>query len=114
MYVYLYTAMVRGDATYLKFLDDVLKQNKTKPDTSVIWIHNNIFQVPEYLSYVTRSLEDEERRLRLYLGSSSREQLIKTVETNLIGNHVEALLEKGILIVVLHICRSGTDRIWKY
>eukprot|EP00116_Pleurobrachia_bachei_P011388 sb/3471650/ len=31
--------------------------------------------VPEYLSYVTRSLEDEERRLRLYLGSSSREQV---------------------------------------
>jgi hypothetical protein len=31
-----------------------------------------------------------------FAGSSSRRQLIKTVETNLIGSHVKSLLEKGL------------------
>ncbi|KAL5247244.1 hypothetical protein ACHWQZ_G019191 [Mnemiopsis leidyi] len=58
-------------------------------------IQLNDSSVPVYLIYVTKCLADEERRLRHYLGSSSRKQLIKTVESNLIGSHVKSLLEKG-------------------
>ena len=37
----------------------------------------------------------------IHPGSSSRKQLIKTVETNLIGSHVKSLLEKGQLQIIM-------------
>ncbi|KAH9287335.1 Cullin-1 [Echinococcus granulosus] len=47
--------------------------------------------VTDYLKWVEARLEEERTRARTYLHSSTLNELIKTVEDSLIGNHIETL-----------------------
>lgn len=52
--------------------------------------------VPEYLAHVEKRLREENDRLLHYLDSSSKWQLIRTVEKQLISEHLSSILTKGL------------------
>ena len=52
--------------------------------------------VPAYLSHVERRLREENERLLHYLDTSSKWQLIHTVEKQLISEHLASILNKGL------------------
>ncbi|XKL62754.1 hypothetical protein PGB90_002587 [Kerria lacca] len=52
--------------------------------------------VPEYLRHVDKRLIEENERLLHYLDSSTRIQLIHTVEKQLISEHLSNILQKGL------------------
>lgn len=51
--------------------------------------------VSEYLKHVEKRLNEENNRLLHYLHPSTRHLLIHCVEKNLIGDHVNSILQKG-------------------
>ncbi|CAF0834679.1 unnamed protein product [Brachionus calyciflorus] len=53
------------------------------------------FEIPEYLKHVEKRLNEENNRLLHYLHPSTRQPLINCVERNLIGEHVNTILQKG-------------------
>lgn len=52
--------------------------------------------VPEYLRHVDKRINEENERLLHYLDSSTRVQLIHTVEKQLITEHTTNILQKGL------------------
>lgn len=52
--------------------------------------------VPEYLRHVDKRITEENERLLHYLDSSTRVQLIHTVEKQLITEHTTNILQKGL------------------
>ena len=52
--------------------------------------------VPAYLTHVERRLREENERLLHYLDTSSKWQLIHTVEKQLISEHLASILTKGL------------------
>uniref|UniRef100_A0A8C7IKP0 Cullin 4A n=1 Tax=Oncorhynchus kisutch TaxID=8019 RepID=A0A8C7IKP0_ONCKI len=52
--------------------------------------------VPEYLHHVAHRLEEENDRVISYLDQSTQKPLISNVEKQLLGEHMTAILQKGI------------------
>uniref|UniRef100_A0A3B4WNB8 Cullin 4A n=1 Tax=Seriola lalandi dorsalis TaxID=1841481 RepID=A0A3B4WNB8_SERLL len=52
--------------------------------------------VPEYLHHVARRLEEENDRIMSYLDQSTQKPLISCVEKQLLGEHMTAILQKGL------------------
>ncbi|XP_064131274.1 cullin-4A isoform X2 [Loxodonta africana] len=53
-------------------------------------------QVPEYLNHVSKRLEEEGDRVITYLDHSTQKPLIACVEKQLLGEHLTAILQKGL------------------
>ncbi|KAJ7415157.1 Cullin-4A [Pitangus sulphuratus] len=53
-------------------------------------------QVPEYLHHVNKRLEEEGDRVITYLDHSTQKPLIACVEKQLLGEHLSAILQKGL------------------
>ncbi|NWQ93185.1 CUL4B protein, partial [Burhinus bistriatus] len=53
-------------------------------------------EVPEYLHHVNKRLEEEADRIITYLDQSTQKPLIATVEKQLLGEHLTAILQKGL------------------
>uniref|UniRef100_A0A4W2CQB2 Cullin-4A n=1 Tax=Bos indicus x Bos taurus TaxID=30522 RepID=A0A4W2CQB2_BOBOX len=53
-------------------------------------------QVPEYLDHVSKRLEEEADRVITYLDHSTQKPLIACVEKQLLGEHLTAILQKGL------------------
>eukprot|EP00062_Callorhinchus_milii_P001117 gi/632935869/ref/XP_007891612.1/ PREDICTED: cullin-4B [Callorhinchus milii] len=53
-------------------------------------------EVPEYLHHVNKRLEEEADRVITYLDQSTQKPLIATVEKQLLGEHLPAILQKGL------------------
>ncbi|XP_048054213.1 cullin-4A [Megalobrama amblycephala] len=53
-------------------------------------------EVPEYLHHVARRLEEENDRVISYLDQSTQKPLIAAVEKQLLGEHMTAILQKGL------------------
>ncbi|XP_056675965.1 cullin-4B-like [Monodelphis domestica] len=53
-------------------------------------------EVPEYFHHVNKRLEEETDRLITYLDMSTQKPLIATVEKQLLGEHLTAILQKGL------------------
>ncbi|ERE90279.1 cullin-4A [Cricetulus griseus] len=53
-------------------------------------------QVPEYLNHVSKRLEEEADRVITYLDHSTQKPLIACVEKQLLGEHLTAILQKGL------------------
>ncbi|XP_060119455.1 cullin-4B-like, partial [Heteronotia binoei] len=53
-------------------------------------------EVPEYLHHVNKRLEEEQDRIITYLDQSTQKPLIATVEKQLLGEHLTAILQKGL------------------
>ncbi|XP_062237390.1 cullin-4A isoform X2 [Platichthys flesus] len=56
--------------------------------------------VPEYLHHVARRLEEENDRILSYLDQSTQKPLISCVEKQLLGEHMTAMLQKGLGILL--------------
>lgn len=56
--------------------------------------------VPEYLHHVARRLEEENDRIMSYLDQSTQKPLISCVEKQLLGEHMTAMLQKGLGILL--------------
>uniref|UniRef100_A0A8D0D303 Cullin 4A n=1 Tax=Sander lucioperca TaxID=283035 RepID=A0A8D0D303_SANLU len=56
--------------------------------------------VPEYLHHVARRLEEENDRIMSYLDQSTQKPLISCVEKQLLGEHMTAMLQKGLSILL--------------
>uniref|UniRef100_A0A3P8ZAJ8 Cullin-4A n=1 Tax=Esox lucius TaxID=8010 RepID=A0A3P8ZAJ8_ESOLU len=56
--------------------------------------------VPEYLHHVARRLEEENDRVISYLDQSTQKPLISNVEKQLLGEHMAAILQKGLSILL--------------
>ncbi|XP_044764848.1 cullin-4A [Coccinella septempunctata] len=54
------------------------------------------FEVPAYLSHVHKRIEEENERVIHYLDSSTKYQLIHTVEKQLLSEHISNILQKGL------------------
>uniref|UniRef100_A0A7N6AH21 Cullin-4A n=1 Tax=Anabas testudineus TaxID=64144 RepID=A0A7N6AH21_ANATE len=52
--------------------------------------------VPEYLHHVARRLDEENDRIVSYLDQSTQKPLISCVEKQLLGEHMTAILQKGL------------------
>uniref|UniRef100_A0A8C6PE70 Cullin-4A n=1 Tax=Nothobranchius furzeri TaxID=105023 RepID=A0A8C6PE70_NOTFU len=52
--------------------------------------------VPEYLHHVARRLEEENDRIMSYLDQSTQKPLINCIEKQLLGEHMTAILQKGL------------------
>ncbi|EDM08876.1 similar to cullin 4A (predicted), isoform CRA_b [Rattus norvegicus] len=53
-------------------------------------------EVPEYLNHVSKRLEEEADRVITYLDHSTQKPLIACVEKQLLGEHLTAILQKGL------------------
>lgn len=53
-------------------------------------------EVPEYLHHVNRRLEEESDRIITYLDNMTQKPLITCVEKQLLGEHLAAILQKGL------------------
>ncbi|XP_048827558.1 cullin-4A [Brienomyrus brachyistius] len=53
-------------------------------------------EVPDYLHHVSRRLEEENDRVITYLDQNTQKPLIFTVEKQLLGEHLTAILQKGL------------------
>uniref|UniRef100_A0A8I3PS79 Cullin-4B n=1 Tax=Canis lupus familiaris TaxID=9615 RepID=A0A8I3PS79_CANLF len=53
-------------------------------------------EVPEYLNHVSKRLEEEGDRVITYLDHSTQKPLIACVEKQLLGEHLTAILHKGL------------------
>ncbi|XP_075395643.1 cullin-4B isoform X2 [Tenrec ecaudatus] len=53
-------------------------------------------EVPEYLHHVNKRLEEEADRLITYLDQTTQKSLIASVEKQLLGEHLTAILHKGL------------------
>lgn len=53
-------------------------------------------EVPSYLQHVDRRLNEEWERLLHYLDQSTKKTLIQCVEKQLLGEHINAILQKGL------------------
>uniref|UniRef100_A0A8C1X310 Cullin-4A n=1 Tax=Cyprinus carpio TaxID=7962 RepID=A0A8C1X310_CYPCA len=57
-------------------------------------------RVPEYLHHVAQRLEEENDRVISYLDQSTQKPLIATVEKQLLEEHMSAILQKGLRILL--------------
>lgn len=57
-------------------------------------------EVPEYLHHVNKRLEEEGDRVMTYLDHSTQKPLIFRVEKQLLGEHLAAILQKGLDILL--------------
>lgn len=57
-------------------------------------------EVPEYLHHVARRLEEENDRVISYLDQSTQKALISTVEKQLLGEHMNTILQKGLRMLL--------------
>uniref|UniRef100_A0A8C1YYX2 Cullin 4A n=1 Tax=Cyprinus carpio TaxID=7962 RepID=A0A8C1YYX2_CYPCA len=55
---------------------------------------------PTYLHHVSRRLEEENDRVISYLDQSTQKPLIATVEKQLLGEHMNAILQKGLWMLL--------------
>ncbi|XP_055500688.1 cullin-4A-like [Leucoraja erinacea] len=53
-------------------------------------------EVPEYLHHVNKRLEEEADRVITYLDQSTQKWLVASVEKQLLGEHLTAILQKGL------------------
>nr|XP_022915121.1 cullin-4A [Onthophagus taurus] len=53
-------------------------------------------EVPEYLAHVDKRINEENERVLHYLDSSTKHQLIHNVEKQLLSEHVNHILQKGL------------------
>ncbi|XP_059823721.1 cullin-4A-like isoform X1 [Hypanus sabinus] len=53
-------------------------------------------EVPEYLHHVNKRLEEEMDRVITYLEQSTQKWLVASVEKHLLGEHLTAILQKGL------------------
>lgn len=53
-------------------------------------------EVPEYLAHVDKRIHEENERVLHYLDSSTKYQLIHTVEKQLLSEHINNILQKGL------------------
>ncbi|XP_048396253.2 cullin-4A-like isoform X1 [Stegostoma tigrinum] len=53
-------------------------------------------EVPEYLHHVNKRLEEETDRVITYLDQSTQKWLVASVEKQLLGEHLTAILQKGL------------------
>ncbi|XP_007902269.2 cullin-4A isoform X2 [Callorhinchus milii] len=53
-------------------------------------------EVPEYLHHVNKRLEEESDRVITYLDQSTQKRLVACVEKQLLGEHLTAILQKGL------------------
>ncbi|XP_041495921.1 cullin-4B isoform X2 [Microtus oregoni] len=53
-------------------------------------------EVPEYLHHINKRLEEEADRLITYLDQTTQKSLIASVEKQLLGEHLTAILQKGL------------------
>ncbi|XP_062907313.1 cullin-4A-like isoform X3 [Mobula hypostoma] len=53
-------------------------------------------EVPEYLHHVNKRLEEETDRVITYLEQSTQKWLVASVEKHLLGEHLTAILQKGL------------------
>lgn len=74
-----------------RFLEETQRLYKTESQRLV-----SEQDVPEYLRYVNRIIEEETNRSLYYLESCTQAPLIKTVEEELIAAHLPSLLNKGL------------------
>lgn len=74
-----------------RFLEETERLYKTESHRFV-----NELDVPAYLKYVNKIIEDETERSRYYLESLTQMPLIGTVEKELIENHMSFILSKGL------------------
>ncbi|CAG5088020.1 Oidioi.mRNA.OKI2018_I69.PAR.g11705.t1.cds [Oikopleura dioica] len=58
-------------------------------------------EVPEYLKYVEKSLEEEEKRANSYLESSTVRPLLSVCEIKLIGDHLHSIASRGLSSMML-------------
>ncbi|PKU36169.1 hypothetical protein llap_13526 [Limosa lapponica baueri] len=56
----------------------------------------SFYMVPEYLHHVNKRLEEEGDRVITYLDHSTQKPLIACVEKQLLGEHLAAILQKGL------------------
>jgi len=59
-------------------------------------------EVPEYLAHVERRLSEEGERVLHYLDAGTRWALLHTLERQLLGEHVGAILGKGLEALLDH------------
>ncbi|XP_022660003.1 cullin-4B-like [Varroa jacobsoni] len=52
--------------------------------------------VAEYLFHVSKRLDEEKERSEYYLDHTTRKPVIQTVETQLLGQHLSTILQKGL------------------
>ena len=57
--------------------------------------------VPDYLKYVEKSLEEEEKRANSYLESSTVRPLLSVCEIKLIGDHLHSIASRGLSSMML-------------
>ncbi|CAI8003654.1 Cullin-4A [Geodia barretti] len=78
------------------FETDFLLETETVYRTeSLRMMRDTEFTLPEYLSHVDRRLQQEMELLNNYLHKSTRKPLILCVEKQLIGEHLQEILDKG-------------------
>nr|CAH7726315.1 unnamed protein product [Callosobruchus chinensis] len=53
-------------------------------------------EVPDYLAHVDKRIQEENERVLHYLDSGTKHQLIHTVEKQLLSEHVNNILQKGL------------------
>lgn len=53
-------------------------------------------EVPEYLAHVDKRIQEENERVIHYLDTSTKHQLIHTVEKQLLSEHINNILQKGL------------------
>nr|CAI5853256.1 unnamed protein product [Callosobruchus analis] len=53
-------------------------------------------EVPDYLAHVDKRLQEENERVLHYLDSGTKHQLVHTVEKQLLSEHVNNILQKGL------------------
>uniref|UniRef100_A0A8C1YYS4 Cullin 4A n=1 Tax=Cyprinus carpio TaxID=7962 RepID=A0A8C1YYS4_CYPCA len=59
-----------------------------------------LMQERDYLHHVSRRLEEENDRVISYLDQSTQKPLIATVEKQLLGEHMNAILQKGLWMLL--------------
>mmetsp|Transcript_16264 Transcript_16264/g.31787 ORF Transcript_16264/g.31787 Transcript_16264/m.31787 type:complete len:798 (-) Transcript_16264:267-2660(-) len=69
--------------------------------------------VPKYLSHVEKRIDDEKRRVAMYLSQETRRPLVSAVEVGLIQPFVSKLLEKGLDTLVSKLDMEELSRMFR-
>jgi cullin-4 len=75
--------------------DFLLETEMVYRTESLHMMRDTEFTLPDYLAHVDRRLQQEMELLNNYLHKSTRKPLILCVEKQLIGEHLEEILDKG-------------------
>ena len=71
-------------------------------------------EVPEYLKYVEKSLEEEEKRANSYLESSTVRPLLSVCEIKLIGDHLHSIASRGLSSMMLDKRVDDLKRLYRW